>query len=463
MKKIGILIMSVALCTGLNGQVIEQKTLNRIETFIDNAVAGFDIPSVVVGIVEGGKLKYTLSRGEYKIGSGLKVNGQSQYQIASLTKSMTAIIANSLYLSGKLDLDRSIADYVKADLGDEKSKNFVNITLKDVLKHRAALPNDGASIPPTPNGQAMRGGYTKANFLKDLSNIALKEDQIGNFGYSNFGYALIGYILTKETGESYEQLLQRHVLKPYGLNATTSDLESIRSTLVTPYHVHKRNAETAAWEMGMSIPAGGVVSTVSDLSELLIAEMKAFQQYQKDGIVTPLVLTADKKSLMENTNYGYGFFEGKNPSVNNILQLGHGGDVDGFGSFFEFYPDLDLGLILLTSSGGSWFNDLKADIEKLMLGIPVKNSIVLSKAELKKYIGKYDFGKGQVMRIFRRGNYLMTTINGSSPARLFAESKNDFFYKSMNSSFEFELDKKGKISKTIYRQGDQEFFPKKIR
>ncbi|OEK04567.1 serine hydrolase [Roseivirga misakiensis] len=463
MKKLGILIISIGLCAGLKAQSIDQETLNRVEIFIDKAVEGFDIPSVIVGIVEGGALKHTISRGEYKRGSGQKVNGQSQYQIASLTKSMTAIIANSLSLEGKLDLDRSISDFLKDDLGAQKSKTFANITLKDVLQHRAGLPNDGASIPPTPNGQAMIGGYTKDNFFKDLSNMELKEDQIGNFGYSNFGFALIGYILTKETGESYENLLQRYVFKPYGLNASTSDLESVRSTLVTPYHVHKRNAETAAWEMGMSIPAGGVLSTVSDLSKLLIAEMEAFQQYQKDGIVTPLVLTADKKPLVETTNYGYGFFEGKNPSDHSIMQLGHGGDVDGFGSFFEFYPDLDMGLILLTSSGGSWFNDLKADVEKLILGIPVKDSMPLSKAELKKYIGKYDFGKGQVMRIFRRGNYLMTTLNGSSPARLYAESENEFFYKSMNSSFEFELDKRGKISKTIYRQGEQEFFPKKIR
>ncbi len=463
MKKVILSILMVHLGLISNGQTLTQKTVDRIDHFIQSAVEDFNIPAVSVGIIENGRLSYIISKGEVRRNSGVFVNEKTGYQIASLSKSFTGIIAKSLDKEGVINLETPVSQYLSEELSQEQLGSFSSVSLRDVLQHRAGLLNDGASLPPTPNGMAMIGGYTLKGFLKDLTSLKPDEEKIGKFNYSNFGYALTGYIVSKVTGKTYEELLKEYVTGPYDMSFTTSELEKVRNKLATPYHVHKRNAETRPWEMGMAIPAGGILSNVEDLSKLLIAEMKAFNSYKKTGEITPLVLTADMKPLNEIMNYGYGFFESKNAYDNTITQLGHGGDVDGFASFFEFYPDQNLGLVMLTSSGGTWFNDLKGDVEKLMLGIPVKESIKLSKSILKRYVGKYDFGKGQMMTIFRRGEYLMSYMGRSNPARLYAESETKFFYKGMDSSYEFEIDKKGKVKKTIYTQGKKEFFPEKVK
>lgn len=460
-----VLICVLVSCLGLlaSAQNLPKTTIERINKFVDKAITDFNIPAVAIGIIENGKLVYKISRGEKVRGSGEMIDETYGFQIASLSKSFTGIIANSLSQVGKIDLEKPLSSYLKEELDESQVEQFSKITLKDVLQHRAGLPNNGASVPPTPNGSAMIGGYSLKVFLKDLAELRLDDEKLGKFNYSNFGFGLVGYVISKVTGKAYEELLQEYVTVPNEMSFTTSKLESVRAQLVTPYHVHKRNSETKPWEMGMQIPAGGILSNVEDLAKLLIAEMTAYQSYKVDGTLSPLVLTADKKPLNDIMNYGYGFFESKNSYDNSITQLGHGGDVDGYASFFEFYPDQDLGLVMLTSSGGTWFNDLKGDVERLMLGIPVKEGIKLSKSVLKRYVGKYDFGKDQVMTIFRRGNYLMSYMGRSNPARLYAESETKFFYKGMDSAYEFELDKKGRVKKTVYVQNGQKFYPEKIK
>ncbi|MCE7995433.1 MAG: serine hydrolase [Roseivirga sp.] len=458
-----VLISTLFILTGF-GLKAQNIDIERIDKALERYVQNNNIPSLVVGIIKDGKLVHVVNKGEMKRESGIPADEKTGFQIASLSKSFTGLILNHMATEGLIDLDRTVASFMKEELNEEALKEFAKVTLIDVLQHRSGIVNNGPSVPPTPFGKPMIGGYSKEGFMQDLNDMKLDPERIGKFGYSNMGFGLLGYIAQKVSDKSYEALLQQYVLEPNRMGFTTSDLESVRDQLATPYMVGgDRTRETQAWEMGMNIPAGGILSNVEDLSKLMIAEMKAYQDYAATGKSSPYVLVENTKPLNQRMDYGYGFFKSRNAFDTTIVQLGHGGDVDGFGSHFEFYPEQNIGLVMLTGSGSGWFNDAKTTVESILLGLDLPNEIDLDKSVLKRYTGKYDFGKNQVMTITRRGNRLFTYFRGQDPVNLYASAENKFFYLSQNSQIEFELDKRGKITKTVYIQNGEEFYPDKIK
>ena len=78
--------------------------------------------------------------------------------------------------------------------------------------------------------------------------------------------------------------------------------------------------------------------------------MKAYELFLKQNVDNPLILT--NKNKTEKKEYDFGLSK---KEFDGGTQYGHGGDLDGYGSFYLFSPEHKVGLILLTSSGGNWF------------------------------------------------------------------------------------------------------------
>lgn len=457
-----LLISTIAISKAQEGQPLD---IDRITQLVEEYVEEENIPSVVVGLVQDGELRHVISRGEMKRGSGQAVNQATGYQIASLSKSFTAIILRHLEAEGKLSMDQSIASFMKDEINAEALPQYEKMSLADVLQHRSGLPNNGESIPPTPNGAPMLGGYTQEGFLKDLSSLKIDQDKVGKFNYSNLGFGLLGHIAEKVSGQSYEELLKKYILEPNNMGFTTSLLnEATRSRLATPYMVGgDRTAETKPWEMGKNIPAGGILSNVEDLSRLMIKEMEAYKAYKENGTSSPYVLVEDALPLNDYMHYGYGFFESRNTFDTTVVQLGHGGDVDGFGSHYEFYPEHGVGLIILTASGAGGFNELKSRVERVMVGIPLPKEISVTKEVLRKYTGTYEFESGTVIKLYRKGTTLKAYVRGWWAQEIYPESETRFNWRDRNEAFEFELDEKGKLARAVFWQNGKRYYPKKIK
>ncbi len=465
MKKIVLIFCLLCFANITRAQSSKTIDLNQIIQLIDKYVIEENIPSVVVGIVQNGQLIETISRGEMKRDSGQKVNGQTLYQIGSLSKSFTAIIINSLEEEGLLSVNDPLSKYLEGDIPSDAIVQYQSITLASVLQHRAGLPNNGASIPPTPNGTAMKGGYGKEAMLKDLSTLEVDTAKVGKFNYSNLGFAIMGYVAQKVSGESYEELLQKYIAQPLGMSATTTlQTQEVMVKAATPYMVGgDRTRETSAWEMGLGVAGGGVLSNIKDLSKLMIAEMQAFAKYKAHGAESPLVLTAHTQELNEYMDYGFGFFDSRNTFDSTVVQMGHGGDLDGFASQFEYYPNHDMGLIMLTASGFGGWNELKSMIERVMLGIPLPAEISVTKDIVKRYTGTYQFTSGSELKLYRKGKDLKVYIKGWGSQTLYAQNETRFNWRGRNAALEFELDAKGKLSRAVYIENGKKHYPKKIK
>lgn len=359
MKNLKILftlfILSITYAT--NAQTLKSEN-DWIRQKIDSVVKANDIPALSVGIIRNGKLAYVEGFGHLNRKSKKEVNENTLYQIGSDTKKFTGIIARNLVKEGKLSLSEPIVNYLKDELSEESKEKLSGVTLKNLLQHKAGIPNIEPSNRRT-DGDPMLIPFSEKDLIKDLNRINLEFEPNSDFGYSNFGYAIVGYLCEKVSGLDYSVLVKKYVVDLYKMPDTAVyPTKKQLKKVALPYRKDNRNVESKPWAMGKMTPAGGVYSNVKDISTLMLAQMEAYQHFNSTGEMNnPLILTENANT--EEGHYGFGL--GKSVDEDGI-RYGHGGDLDGYASGYVFSPQDEIGVILLTSSGGRWIGQLEKSL-----------------------------------------------------------------------------------------------------
>ena len=334
---------------------IQQEVLKALE---EN-----DIPALSIAIVKDGKVELLKGYGVEKRNSDERINEKTLYQIASLSKMFTGIITNKLVHDGILKLDESIVTYLPSDIAAGTKEKLKDIKVVDLLHHRSGLPRNSRIVNRI-DGDPMVGGYSKKELIEDLNTLSLEFEPTARFEYSNLGYAVLDFILERASNQSYEILLEKYVVDEIGLKNTVVSLSNAQKPLLaTPYRKDSRKKETKPWETGKLVSASGIYSNVVDLSALMIHQIEDYiATANKVDSYNLLMLTRQKRGRnTEGAYYGFGIFEtkGLRGSV-----FGHGGDIDGFASEYSFSPEHNVGVVLLSSSGGRWIKVLSARIMK---------------------------------------------------------------------------------------------------
>ncbi len=341
---------------------VTNEIIQQAESLITQTMDENDIPALSVCLIYDGKKLLSKGYGVKKRNFQETVHENTLYQIASLSKTHTGIIANNLVNEGKLNLENSIINYLPNTLTKKTIKKLKKIKVKDILMHRSGMPRDSKVIKRQ-DGEPMISGYTEEQLLLDLQKITLKNKPGKKYRYSNLGYAVMGYILERASGLSYAELLKKYITDKYGLQSTSTLLsEKDKSKIATPYRKEFRGMETKPWKAGKLIPASGIYSCTSDLSKLMLMQLKTYQEEKHSN--NPLILTRNKHQIKKSaSSYGFGLFE---TETSRGILYGHRGDMDGFASEYSFNPSRNTGVILLTSSGGDWLGILAAKINKLL-------------------------------------------------------------------------------------------------
>lgn len=325
---------------------------------IDSTMRANNIPGLALAVVDGDDLRFS-GFGTLERGKSCEIDEHSIFQIASDTKKFTAIIVRNLEAEGKLNLNTPISQYLTDSISEEARRSFSNVTLKLLLLHRAGIPNRAPGNKRI-DGSAMLIEYTEENLLADLNRIQPEFTPDSRMAYSNFGYAIVGYICEIVSGKKYHELLKYYITDYYRMQNTFVYPSAEQLTIIAqPYRKDDRMVKSYPWKMGKITPAGGIYSNASDLSTLMMAQIKAYQMNSETGDTkNPLLLT--ENDGIQGSHYGFGL--SKNIE-DNWSRYGHGGDLDGYASEYVFSPEKNIGLIMLTTSGGKWFGDLSKEIK----------------------------------------------------------------------------------------------------
>ena len=171
----------------------------QVDRFIETYQAYFGIPGVSLALIKDGKLVYHKTYGVKNTMTGEKVNGNTLFEAASITKPVFAFAVQRLAERGVIDLDKPLWLYLpNPDIAyDERYKL---ITARHVLTHRTGFPNWRS--------------------MNEDGKLNLKFIPGTNYGYSGEGFEYLKMVVEKITGKKVEQVLQEEVIEPMGLYHT---------------------------------------------------------------------------------------------------------------------------------------------------------------------------------------------------------------------------------------------------
>lgn len=161
------------------------------------------------------------------------VTADDPVRVASISKLVTAIGVMRLVEAGKLDLDTDVSTYLGWKLRDPAFP-AVPITLRLLMSHRSSL-TDQAGYWQTPLGSPLR------DLLENPKAWDTQHKPGTWFHYTNLNYPLVAQVMERVTGERFDLLMQRLVLKPLGIDgcfslATCSDATAARVVVLYDGH-----------------------------------------------------------------------------------------------------------------------------------------------------------------------------------------------------------------------------------
>ena len=175
----------------------------------------------IVAVVSGSAGSRLFTYGASGAADNRKLDGDTVFETASITKVLTALILADMVERGEVAMSDPVAKYLPPSVKVPAYEGKL-ITLLDLATYTSGLP----IMPDNFTGP----NYTVDEFYAFLSGYTLKYRPGTHYEYANVGFGLLGHALARRAGKSYEALLAERVCDPLGLRSTriipTADMRS---------------------------------------------------------------------------------------------------------------------------------------------------------------------------------------------------------------------------------------------
>ncbi|PYK70441.1 MAG: serine hydrolase [Verrucomicrobia bacterium] len=287
---------------------------------------------MVIGVIDA-RGSHTISYGTIGLSDKRPVNGDTVFDVGSITKVFTALLLADMAQHGEVSVDDPAAKYLDAKKVKMPERAGKEITLADLATHTSGLPLRPANLVSKDPNDKYRG-YTVELMYECLSSFVLTRDIGTKYEYSNLGYGLLGHVLEKRTSATYSELVESRITRPLGMKDTRIGLNSAMKSRMAVGYNNELAPIPNEWHFGALQSAGAFSSTANDLLKFLGA-LLGFKQ-------SPLVPAM--KSMLNVRRPG-----GMQPSTQialawNVYVDGEqevvwkNGSVGGYRSFIGFDP-----------------------------------------------------------------------------------------------------------------------------
>ena len=287
-------------------------------------------------------------------------NVNTAFNIASTTKTFTAVAIAKLVEQGKLKFTDSISKFIP-----EYPIDIANqVTIHHLLTHTSGIEID--------DYEPFNKDVQRAKNMNDLLQAQLKHIDsmnegrrkdfkvLNKFDYSNENFALLGLIIERVSKVSYAKYIENNIFKPLEMKNSFSDIHKVMNhkNKATGYSfknsegnfINGKRRESKKMIPNLIDPFGGIYTTTKDLYTYFKA------------IYNHTIVTEETQEILFKTHtdyYGYGFY------LSNDA-VGHGGVVQGVGSRFEYNKKTGYYVIVLSNYGSMAGNVVADHIEDLL-------------------------------------------------------------------------------------------------
>jgi CubicO group peptidase (beta-lactamase class C family) len=226
---------------------------------VEALMAKYVLPGVAIGVVDADGPR-TWSFGVTNVEHPLPIDADTVFEIASITKTMTATVAARLAAEGGLELDAPVRRYLP-DFRVADAEVSAQVTVRDLFTHTAGW--FGEYLEPTGSGEdAIARGVAAMARLEQVAPV-------GVFSYNNASLTLAGRLIEVVAGRPYARAMRELLFAPLGMSHTAFDAADVLYDRLAAGHTVRDGTpavvRTPFGEGRNGDPAGGARSTLNDL------------------------------------------------------------------------------------------------------------------------------------------------------------------------------------------------------
>ena len=435
-----VVVFGTMSATAVYGLDLRGKIDPFARPMIDDQIAvGF-----VIGIVKDGQSQ-VMAYGETVKGSGIAPDGDTVYEIGSITKVFTGIVLADMLQNNTVHLKDSIQKYLPSSVTAPVFEGKP-ITLEHLATHTSGLPRMPDNFKPE-NPLNPYADYTLNRMYAFLNKHELCRSP-GQYEYSNYAMGLLGHLLARGMGKPYEQLVVETICEPLDMKDTRITLNQMqKKRLAPPYDMALK--PSLNWDIPALAGAGAIRSTVNDMIKFIKANLK-----QDDKPLTSaLRLSHEKRYTMEGgLSMGLGWHVARDGKT-----LWHNGGTGGYHAWLAISPDHAVGVVVLANTANMRLDEFGEQVTRIALGREVKRPVprkivAVDPSLLKLYEGFYAITPKFGLNVTIENGGLMVQATDQDRFPVFPESQVKFFYEVVEAEITFVPNREGRADRLILHQ-----------
>jgi len=430
------------------------------------------VPAVSIAVIDGGKIAWTRAYGVIEARSGDSATTETMFQAGSVSKPVAAMTALRQVEAGRLKLDEDVNRSLRSwHIPPSDSSKDVAVTLRMLLTHSAGLTVHGfpgyASTDSVPTLTQVLDGQRPANTPPIRVDIPPGK----TFRYAGGGFCVAQQLMMDVTGESYERLVERSILRPLAMSHSSLEqpASQVPGAVRATGHSRAGLPIRGKWHRYPELAAAGLWSTPGDLARVMI-EVQASYRGAARRVLSP-AMTRAMLTPQITAAQGIGWRRsGEGPSA----RFEHSGDTEGFVCAVVGYVERGQGAVIMTNGigGGVLLGEILRGIANVY-GWPdylpaAKQVVALTEAQMSPLVGRYvlDIASEVFVEISTSGDSLYATViqpGGTQRGSLLAESPTQFFERDTGIELGFLPEADGRPLHLVVRQGEEEYRATRVR
>jgi CubicO group peptidase (beta-lactamase class C family) len=337
------------------------QSFGKLDEIVKQTMERTGLPGIALAVVFDDQVVYQNGYGVRSTETKERVQAETVFQMASLSKPVSATIMAGLVGGGKWN-NHEQGTFAWEDPIVKYAPNVVlsdpwvtdHVTFRDLFAHRGGLP--GASA----GNDLELIEYDRDTILQRLRYVPITGFR-DRYDYSNFGMTLAGDVAAKAAGSNWEDLSERVLFEPAGMASTSMRHQSyLKQANRAELHVKIDGQWKPAFKRkpDAQAPAGGCSSNVVDLARWVRLSLKGgrlgdqtiIDQEALDATHTPVIMNGRPHPNIAGpaSFYGLGWVIGMTP--HGEVEWNHNGAFTvGASTVARLIPSEGLGIVVLTN------------------------------------------------------------------------------------------------------------------
>lgn len=366
-------------------------SLPQLDRALAQAFRDAKVPGGQVAIVEHGQVVFTRSYGLADRAKKIPVTDDTVFRAGSISKSFTSIAIMTAVEQRKLSLDGTLSQLAP-------DVHFVNpwektdpVRLVNLLEHTTGWPDISTRV------LAQDGkGWSVLKGVQFTSPEFTSRWAPGRYAvYNNAGPAVAGAILEKATGESFENYMNAHVLRPMGM--ATADFDPPPALAQRIAKSYAPDGSVVPYQYIILPPAGSLNTNARELAQLVRFFLGRGTVDGKQILTPQSVDRIERSESNIATRYGFTMGYGLGNAVfpeSGINFRGHNGQIDAFTAVYGYLMRCDCGYVLMANGGDGvdFATPISGLVEHYLtrgLKMAPPPTVAVPDSELARYAGVY--------------------------------------------------------------------------